>query len=135
MEQRVGFLATASEYTQAQATASSDSIVTSSADCRNEMNFAGYAVSHQGKPAAYPANVKTIYSRSTVARLNLNGHVASKLFEPLSRSFQASDNRVHSQGFFAVFVDSSMNGSLAGYLRQNVECVVDVILQTFDTGH
>ena len=92
----------------------------------SQMNFAGYATSHlRGKVSSIPGehegtppcgNPKSLIRKRWSLSNNLDGHMTSKLFQPLSRSIQASDNRVHSQGFPVVFIYSSMDGSLAGYL-------------------
>jgi len=59
----------------------------------------------QGKSAAHPANMKGprlagtqnhLFARYSLKLTNLDGHMASKFFQTLSRTTQAANNGVHS---------------------------------------
>ncbi len=62
--------------------------------------------------------------------MHANSHAAFKFFEAGSTTIKSTDNRVCPQRIPYVLIYAPVDRGSAGYLRQNVKCLIDVVLQT-----
>ncbi len=78
--------------------------------------------------------VKAVLLKPAFHLMHADSHAAFKFFQAGSATIESTDNRICPQRIPYVLVDAPVNCGSAGYLAENIECIVDVVLESLRTA-